>query len=82
MIRFLVIFDRRRGSVIEVRQLNDESGSAGSARLTAEEIYRDRPEVEVVVLTGDSERSLRNTHARYFESVHDLAEGALTRMGG
>ena len=72
MISFLVVFERSVGRVIQMDQFGDKR-EALRGRFTAERRYQDQPDVEVVVLNADSEESLRRTHARYFESVSDMA---------
>ena len=80
MIRYLVVFDRRRGTVIELRSIASEDASIADIRLEAEDAYTNNADVEVVVLTSDSEAGLRQTHARYFENVGALADRALTEL--
>lgn len=77
MSRFLVVFDRSLGRVLEVRQL-DSLRSSSIARLDAEDVYRENAEVEVVVLTAFSEGDLRRTHARYFDDFEHLALRVMT----
>lgn len=78
MSRYLIIFDRKSSSIIEMREFED-ARSALSARLDAEASYLDRPSVEVVVLNARSKDALRCTHLRYFEKFNDIAAQALNR---
>lgn len=68
---FLLIFER------PARKLRleafDNADDALRERFRAERLHRDSPDVEIVVLTADSEDALHRTHARYFSSVSDLA---------
>jgi hypothetical protein len=78
--RFLVVFDRRAGITLEVREVGALPGAAISARLDAEEAYMSNKSVEVVVLSADSEESLLRTHSRYFENVRELVARATSSM--
>ena len=44
------------------------------ARFQAERDFGTRPEVEIVVLTADSEEDLVRTHGRYFLDLAQLVE--------
>jgi hypothetical protein len=78
MQQFLVIYDRRAGTIIRHRGYSS-SHSALAARFTAEREFRSTPDVEVVVLGADSWEALKTTHSRYFKPVQELAEAALAR---
>lgn len=68
MTSFLVVYDRETGAV-DVRRFPD-AADAMAARMEYE-AHR-RPVEEVVVLSSDSEASLRKTHSRYFNTVADI----------
>ncbi len=77
---FLLVFDRSRGRLLSERTFGDHR-SALEERFKAERLHREQPEIEVVVLTAESRAALRRTHARYFQSLSDLASvrrGAVT----
>ena len=80
MNQYLLIYDRRAGKIIRHRRF-DAAGTALSARFEAEREFRQQPDVEVVVLGADSWDALQHTHARYFNSVQELARAALERLG-
>lgn len=65
MKSFLLIYDRLTGD-LAVQEFSDAS-EAMAARMREESLAG--PTVEVVVLSSDSESSLRQTHSRYFQSV-------------
>ena len=79
MRHFLLIYTRRVGKIIrhqEYGQVDD----ALEARFNAEQEYMGQPEIEVVVLGGESWESLSSTHARYFKDVQELATMALNQV--
>jgi drug/metabolite transporter (DMT)-like permease len=53
-----------------------------AARFAAEREFSGQPDIEVVVLGGDSWESLGRTHSRYFKGVSELAAAALAREEG
>jgi len=73
MTLFLLTFDRknREATVVPI-----EEDGVIDRLFEAERLLRDRPELEVVLLTAADEEDLRKTHARYFESVDKLLEPA------
>ncbi len=78
MQHYLLIYNRRAGKIIRHRRFQ-APGTALAARFEAEGEFREEPDVEIVVLGADSWEALRQTHARYFERVQELAESALER---
>jgi hypothetical protein len=78
MHQFLLIYDRRAGTIIRHRGYGTAQ-SALAARFTAEREFRENPDVEVVVLGADSWEALKKTHSRYFKPVQQLAQAALAR---
>lgn len=81
MSRTLIAFDRRTGRVIENHDITSRQGSSALLRLDLEDRYREQRDVEVVVLTAESDLALRKTHGRYFESVHEIAGRARAGLG-
>lgn len=77
MQNFLIAYNRRTGHV-DVRPFGRERKSALEARFKLE-IDRD-PDLEVVVVSADSESDLRRTHARYFQSVAGIARDGSLRL--
>ena len=72
MTLFLLKFDRKDRSV-EVEELDD--ADVLDRLFEAEQLLRDQPQMEVVLLTAEDEGDLRRTHSRYFESVDELLAG-------
>lgn len=79
MKHFLVVYDRRRGSIVRMQDYN-LADQALSARFEAEREYRDQPDIEVVVLGAESRQALAHTHSRYFKDVRALAQAALRKV--
>jgi hypothetical protein len=73
---YLVVFDRGRGKVLDLREF-DDADAALRARFAAEATHRCHPSIEVVVLGARSKDALRRTHGRYFEDVAGLTRRAL-----
>ena len=70
MRHFVVVYQRRRGLVINMREFDDRS-QAFDQRWAMDAEYQADPDVEIVVLSADSEEDLHKTHGRYFKSVAD-----------
>jgi len=78
MRHYLVIYNRRTGGIIRRRQFQ-KADAALAARFEAEREFREEPDIEIVVLGADSWDALKQTHARYFKGVQELAGAALER---
>jgi hypothetical protein len=74
---FLLQYERKSRRLVRLRTF-DNWEAADKARLDLElRLNRDRPANdvnEVVLLEATNEQALRQTHARYFDSISDLAE--------
>ena len=79
MRHYLLIYDRSVGKIIRHQEYS-RVDDALKARFNAEREYVGQPEIEVVVLGGESWESLSSTHARYFKDVQELARAALNRV--
>lgn len=78
MHHFLVIYNRREGQVIRHHDYSRPE-TALRARFAAEREFSGQPDIEIVVLGGESWASLGRTHSRYFKGVQELAAAALLR---
>jgi hypothetical protein len=76
MRHYLLIYDRNAGKIVRHKEYGQVE-DALEARFRAEREYIGQPEIEVVVLGGESWKSLSSTHARYFKDVQELAKAAL-----
>ena len=72
MKSFLLVYDRLSGA-LTVQEFLD-APAALAARLSEES--KAGPNTEVVVLSSDSESSLRQTHSRYFHSVSEILQNS------
>jgi hypothetical protein len=70
MQHFLVIYNRREGQIVR-RRAYWGAPEALHARFSAEREFTGQPDIEVVVLGGESWLSVQRTHSRYFNSVQD-----------
>jgi hypothetical protein len=69
---FLLVYDRRRGELLRKQAYSTDS-DALRARFAAEHEFAGRAEIEVVVLSAESEDDLSVTHGRYFVGLDELA---------
>jgi intracellular sulfur oxidation DsrE/DsrF family protein len=76
MRHYLLIYDRSAGKIIRHKEYS-QVDDALEARFNVEREYMGQPEIEVVVLGGESWESLSSTHARYFKDVQELAKTGL-----
>jgi hypothetical protein len=71
---FLLVYDRKRGVLVETREFPAEQRrEALRARFDAEDAHAEREDLEVVLLGAASWADIQKTHARYFKSFKELA---------
>jgi hypothetical protein len=74
---FLVVYNRREGAgSIVARFSASRRQDAMRARFRAEAEHAGDPDTEIVVLGTKTEKDVRRTHARYFDSASDLVDHA------
>ena len=74
---FLVVYDRRTGTVLELKEFGEERRTEALNRRFALELEEaGNPDIEVVVLGAGSRNALLHTHARYFKTLQELADQA------
>lgn len=72
---FLIVYDTAAGQILELKRFGDlQRALALNKRFERELVERDNRNIEVVLLSAESEDELRRTHSRYFESSAELAE--------
>lgn len=71
MKHFLLVFDRTAGRLVEEAAYADAK-EALAARFAREEVERNNPEIEVVVLSAEDREALERTHSRYFGTAGKL----------
>ncbi len=78
MSLFVIAYDKSTQSLLTVDRFPVSARARADARrLELESEYRDRlVDVEVSVLEATSKQALLKTHARYFRSAAQLAQGA------
>jgi hypothetical protein len=67
MIDIVVVYDRASARVLKQFTYVDERVAAFDRRLEQERAYRERGEVEVVLVSGQTFEDLKKSHARYFD---------------
>ncbi|HEY0615811.1 MAG TPA: hypothetical protein VGC96_14270 [Candidatus Elarobacter sp.] len=67
MIDVVVVYDRESARVLASYEFLDEPQTAFAKRFAEELEYRDRSDVEVVLVSGASMDNLKKSHARYFD---------------
>jgi hypothetical protein len=67
MIDVVVAYDRTAAKLLEQIEYSDDAPAAFAKRLELELAYRDRPDVEVVLLGAATFGDLKISHARYFD---------------
>ena len=71
---FLIAYDRRRGKILELKEFPEgQRAFALKERFRREDLERDRPDIEVVLLGAESLRDLERTHSRYFKTLEEIA---------
>ena len=73
---FLLVYERPKTRLVRIVEFTDRA-VALNARFTAEREFRGNPDVEVVVLSAESEQALRQSHARYFQRDGQLMKDLL-----
>lgn len=75
MKHFVLAYDTRLSGLISKEEF-PTGRLALQSRFQLEDQYSARPEVEIVVLSADSEQQLRVTHRRYFSDLGEFVEAA------
>jgi hypothetical protein len=74
---FLIVYDRKARQIIDFREYESADRDAALADLFEREIReRLQPDLEVVLLTAESQDALRHTHRRYFMRDEPFRVGA------
>lgn len=79
---FLIEYNRQRGQIVSFTAFADnDRRQAEDARIELElKLNRANTEHEVVLLEAATEAALRRTHRRYFETLQQLGNDALTEL--
>ena len=73
MDQFLIVYRRSTGELLEFEDLGSDRARALKRRAECEQLRKEDPEIEVVVLSAKSREALIETHGRYFKRVGQLA---------
>jgi hypothetical protein len=78
MSYFVLVYDRARQNLLELRGFDDTDYEAAEAhRMRAQlEALRSRLDHEIVLFQSPDEATLRQTHGSYFLSARELLERA------
>jgi hypothetical protein len=73
-MRFYVLtYDQERGRILDIENYGPDGADAALARrFELDRQYAERPTVEVVLLSAESQEALKLTHGRYFKTVSEL----------
>ena len=63
---FLLIYDRRKDQLMSHESFGEDADAAMTAYRAAEIEYRDRPEMDIVLIGSDSLDTVKITHSTYF----------------
>lgn len=74
---FLLIYDRRKDQLMSHESFGEDADAAMTAYRAAEIEYRDRPEMDIVLIGSDSLETVKITHSTYFTGA---AARALQRV--
>jgi hypothetical protein len=66
---FLLVFDHRRGHLVDELHFNEDGPRALAAYAEMERRHRDEPSIEIVLIGSDSIETVRLTHANYFDGT-------------
>lgn len=71
---FVLAYDQKTGKLLSLDEFaEDDRDDAARLRFQKELAARSTPTVEVVMLGAESRTVIERTHARYFQSVGELA---------
>ena len=74
MRMFLLIYDRTKGELLSLKEFDEPArAEALTERFQVEASKRDKPQIEVVLLSAETLEDLKQTHSRYFESLRSLS---------
>jgi hypothetical protein len=79
--QFILVYDNERKSLERHDQFRDPAAAEEAYRDT-ERAYRDRPEVHVVMLSGQSLQTLAATHGTYFKEPLEFIKDLDARPDG
>lgn len=79
---YVLIYNQAKGQVLDIENYVADAEAALARRFELDREYFDVPDVEVVLLSAESEIALQRTHSRYFKSVHELLHRSPAEAAG
>jgi hypothetical protein len=70
LVHFLLIFDRLSGNLIKNIRFSDSDLAADQLSIE-EHKYSDNENIEVLLISSDSEETLKKTHGHYFSGASE-----------
>ena len=67
---FLLVYDLTQHRLVR-QETFDDGDAAGAAYAELEAEYRDRRDLEIVLVGADSIETIKRTHAHYFDEASD-----------
>jgi hypothetical protein len=68
---FLLIYDRKSANVVSMTEYEDVV-TATKAEVAAFMTHRENRNIDVVLLAGESEEAIRDSHPQYFCTLEEL----------
>jgi hypothetical protein len=72
LLHFLLIYDHNQHKLIDIQRFGEEGDRATEAYSECEEKYRDREDIEIVLVGADSLETIQRTHSHYFRDARDV----------
>ncbi len=77
---FLLIYDHKRGQLVETREFGRDSQRAVRSYQDLEQAHREEPWMDIVLVGSDSLETIQITHANYFTARSDTLEHTLRQI--
>lgn len=77
---FILIYDIGRHKVEVVDDFGEDGAAAAEAYAQVEGEYRDRDDIEVLMVGADSIDTIKKTHSHYFDRVPEALDELIRRL--
>lgn len=77
---FILVFDHRKGELIDQREFGTDSQSAVREYAEQEKRFRDDELIDIVLVGSDSIETVKHTHANYFDGSASLSKEILAYL--
>lgn len=71
---FLLVFDHHQGHLVDVEEFGGNSAAAVARYQAVEDLHRDEPWMDIVLVGSDSLDTIKITHRNYFDERGSLAD--------